>query len=288
VVHDTSRGGLCGERARVRTCCARSTRRCGEERTHKDDVAERTGREEEGNPLLDVREADVEAGPVRAVESSSARRSRATRRIAAERGDARDDAGLVDAAVELDNELARAVVVDLLELLDVACAHREVRQPRASSRHDRREMRDAPCFCITVRTRMMTLELGRTSTWRLPRFSALTMLLRQSACGEGGTSARRLCSAQWGERHAQGRRHAWLNAANECERTGAKGQNGGRGECACAVPGLLPSSRRVRVAVERGRGSAVAHGAPTTRPPCRRFSGRRAGGRGRAEHGGRG
>ena len=79
----------------------------------------------------------------------------------------------------------------------------------------------------------MTLELGRTSTWRLPRFSALTMLLRQSACSEGATSARHLCSAQWGERHAQGRRHAWLNAANECERTGAKGQNGGRGVCAC-------------------------------------------------------
>lgn len=29
---------------------------------------------------------------------------------------------------------------------------------------------------------MMTLELGRTRTWRLPRFSALTMLLRQSDC----------------------------------------------------------------------------------------------------------
>lgn len=28
----------------------------------------------------------------------------------------------------------------------------------------------------------MTLELGRTRTWRLPRFSALTMLLRQSDC----------------------------------------------------------------------------------------------------------
>lgn len=69
---------------------------------------------------------------------------------------------------------------------------------------------------------MMTLELGRTSTWRLPRFSALTMLFRQSAYGcllgqhaqhtvgetcereRGGKRERRVS-------HSRGRRHAWLH-----------------------------------------------------------------------------
>ena len=69
VVHDTGRGG-------------------------KDDVAERTGGEEERDPVLDLSELDVETG--------------------------RDDSALVDASVELDDDLARAVVVDLLELVDVA------------------------------------------------------------------------------------------------------------------------------------------------------------------------
>ena len=38
-----------------------------------------------------------------------------------------------------------------------------------------------PCFIITFRKRMMTFELGLSSTWRFPRFSALDMLLRASA-----------------------------------------------------------------------------------------------------------
>lgn len=82
--------------------------------THEDDVPEGTGGEEEVDPGLDLGELDVEAGG--------------------------DDSALVDAAVELDNDLARAVVIlwkfaissntiariartthDLLELLDVAC-----------------------------------------------------------------------------------------------------------------------------------------------------------------------
>lgn len=63
--------------------------------------------------------------------------------------DARDDAALVDATVELDNDLARAVVVDLLELLDVACA-RATRQ-RVGSLVRTKAGLDGPCFCITVR-----------------------------------------------------------------------------------------------------------------------------------------
>ena len=39
---------------------------------------------------------------------------------------------------------------------------------------------DAPFFIITCRNFTTTLELGRISTWRLPRFSALYMLLRAS------------------------------------------------------------------------------------------------------------
>ena len=61
----------------------------------EDDVAELTGREQLDNPLLEVGETDVVAGG--------------------------DDTGLVEAAVKLDNNLAGAVVVDLLELANVAC-----------------------------------------------------------------------------------------------------------------------------------------------------------------------
>jgi hypothetical protein len=60
----------------------------------QDDVTELTRRKELDDPLLDIAELDVVAG--------------------------RDDTGLVDAAVKLDNDLAVAVVVDLLELANVA------------------------------------------------------------------------------------------------------------------------------------------------------------------------
>lgn len=61
----------------------------------QDDVAELTGGQQLDNPLLQVGQADVVAR--------------------------RDDGGLVQAAVQLDDNLARAVVVDLLELANVAC-----------------------------------------------------------------------------------------------------------------------------------------------------------------------
>lgn len=60
----------------------------------QDNVAELTGGKELDNPLLELVEADVVAGG--------------------------DDTGLVEAAVELDNNLVGAVVIDLLELADVA------------------------------------------------------------------------------------------------------------------------------------------------------------------------
>lgn len=61
----------------------------------EDDVAELTRGEELDNPLLEVAELDVVAG--------------------------RDDTGLVQAAVQLDDNLAVPVVVDLLKLANVAC-----------------------------------------------------------------------------------------------------------------------------------------------------------------------
>lgn len=61
----------------------------------QDNEAELTRRQEPDNPLLKVGDLDGVA-----------------------RGDA---ASLVDAAVELDDDLAGAVVVDLLKLADVAC-----------------------------------------------------------------------------------------------------------------------------------------------------------------------
>ena len=68
----------------------------------EDDVAELTGGEELDNPLLELAETDVVAGG--------------------------DDTALVEAAVELDDDLAVTVVIDLLELANVACRDRRVRE----------------------------------------------------------------------------------------------------------------------------------------------------------------
>ena len=60
----------------------------------QDDETELTGGKELDDPLLNIAELDVVAGG--------------------------DDTGLVDAAVKLDDDLAVAVVIDLLELANVA------------------------------------------------------------------------------------------------------------------------------------------------------------------------
>lgn len=62
----------------------------------EDDIAELTGRQQLDDPLLEVGQADVVAG--------------------------RDDTSLVETAVQLDDDLAGAVVIDLLELANVAVA----------------------------------------------------------------------------------------------------------------------------------------------------------------------
>lgn len=69
VVHNTGRGG-------------------------KDDLSERTGGQQDVDPVLDGVKGDVESG--------------------------RDNTGLVQSSVELDNDLSTSVVVDKLELADVA------------------------------------------------------------------------------------------------------------------------------------------------------------------------
>jgi len=61
----------------------------------EDDVAELTGRQQLDNPVLEVGETDVVAGG--------------------------DDTSLVETAVQLNDNLAVAVVIDLLELANVAC-----------------------------------------------------------------------------------------------------------------------------------------------------------------------
>lgn len=69
VVHDTGRGG-------------------------QDDLTERTGGQEQGDPVLDGVQGDVESG--------------------------RDNTGLVQSAVELDDDLAASVVIDDFKFTDVA------------------------------------------------------------------------------------------------------------------------------------------------------------------------
>ncbi|CEI39399.1 unnamed protein product [Fusarium venenatum] len=65
----------------------------------EDDVAELTGREQLDNPLLELGEADVVAG--------------------------RDNSDLVETAVELNNDLAGSVIVDLFELANTIGIHHE-------------------------------------------------------------------------------------------------------------------------------------------------------------------
>jgi hypothetical protein len=60
----------------------------------KDDLTKRPSRQQQVYPVLDRVEGDVEPG--------------------------RDDTGLVETTVELDDDLAAAVVVDELEFADVA------------------------------------------------------------------------------------------------------------------------------------------------------------------------
>jgi hypothetical protein len=75
----------------------------------EDDEAELTRGQELDDPLLHVAELDVVAGG--------------------------DDTGLVDAAVELDDDLAVAVVVDLLELANVACRKNRISEMLQTNKH---------------------------------------------------------------------------------------------------------------------------------------------------------
>lgn len=77
----------------------------------EDDIAEGTGGEQLLHPVLDLAELHVEAG--------------------------RDDTALVDAAVELHDDLARSVVIHFLELSDVTCADATRVSMRATQQRQR-------------------------------------------------------------------------------------------------------------------------------------------------------
>ena len=111
-------------------------------------------------------------------------------------GDAPDDTALVDAPVELNHDLTRPVVIDEFELVDVTYGGKmgevhkvttvsrksacRLRGTRAGSAHGENSLGGhSPCFCMTWRNLITTLDTGRTKTWRFPRFSALYMACRR-------------------------------------------------------------------------------------------------------------
>lgn len=59
---------------------------------------------------------------------------------------------------------------------------------------------DVPCFCMTERNLMMTLEDGRIKTCRFPAFSALLMLFRQSLRTDVRTILTVLCRLRFSSR----------------------------------------------------------------------------------------
>lgn len=45
---------------------------------------------------------------------------------------------------------------------------------------EKKNIKNSPCFCMTDKNLIMTLELGLMRTWRLPAFSALLMAFSAS------------------------------------------------------------------------------------------------------------
>lgn len=125
-------------------------RRCGE-----DDVAELTRRQQLDDPLLHVAQLDVE--------------SRA------------DDTAPVDAAIELDNDLAVAVVIDFLKLANVAWTELSVCRNRLNDALQR-----------GIRQRVRSLHAIAQSSGHLKGKGRVTGSSRplpsyQPGCGEGRT-----------------------------------------------------------------------------------------------------
>ena len=66
------------------------------------------------------------------------------------------------------------MIIDVFELVDVAYSWRCQRRVLTDGTWARNDSkRISPCFCMTWRNLITTLETGRTRTWRFPRFSAL-------------------------------------------------------------------------------------------------------------------
>ena len=85
----------------------------------------------------------------------------------------RDCTTLVDATCQLDDYLVRTLVMN-----DFNVIHISTRLGRLKTTRRRRET--YPCFCITLRNRMTTVDTGRKRTCLLPALSALMILVRQS------------------------------------------------------------------------------------------------------------
>ena len=81
----------------------------------------------------------------------------------------------------------------------------------------------SPCFCMHCKNLTMTLEDGRISTWRFPRFSALERVLRQSARTDMRTMVEFTC---WGVDKAV--RGGWGGGVSEVWKW-AKGETIGAG-----------------------------------------------------------
>ena len=85
----------------------------------------------------------------------------------------RDSTTLVDAARQLDDDFVCSLVVDDLNVINIS-----TRLGLVETTGRRKET--YPCFCITLRNRMTTVDTGRKRTCLLPARSALMILVRQS------------------------------------------------------------------------------------------------------------
>ena len=135
VVHDTGRGGLSNVREETIRGCPHGGW-LGERLTRMMKPNERDGRRRATHFSMSGRRMLK-----RGLESERSAHQVSPVQVPVTRGGrwySRDDTALVDATVELDNDLARAVVVDLLKLLNVACVvHTVVSVPSHSPRQAR-------------------------------------------------------------------------------------------------------------------------------------------------------
>ena len=111
-------------------------------RSGQHNMSELTARKEVASPHLNFVHLDIEAG--------------------------RDATTLVQTTIQIHNYLSRTMIIDNSDFTNVSYSI------NFSSHY-------SPFFCMHWRNFRSTLEQGRTRTWRLPRFSALVIVLRALA-----------------------------------------------------------------------------------------------------------